>query len=98
MLSWLFPNTYGEERRCALGRESIDKLMQITGKAAILAAALTGKAAILAAHEYAFYPFGSSTLTSAATMESPSPIAIGLPIARQIDQAVLHDFADFTPK
>ena len=89
MLSWLFPNTYGEERRCALGRESIDKLMQITGRAAILAAALTGKAAILAAaltgraailaaREYAFYPFGSSTLTSAATMESPSPIAIGL--------------------
>ena len=63
--------------KCALGRESIDKLMQITGKAAILAAALTVEAAILTAREYAFYPFGSSTLTSAATMESPSPIAIG---------------------
>ena len=72
--------------------------MLITGKAAILAAALTVEAAILTAREFAFYPFGSSTLTSAATMESPSPIAIGLPIARQIDQAVLHDFADFTPK
>ena len=38
---------------------------------------LTGKTAILAAHECAFYPSGSSTLTSAATMESPSTIAIG---------------------
>ena len=45
--------------------------------AAILAA-LTGTAAILAAHECAFtYPSGSSTLTSAATTESPSPISIG---------------------
>ena len=45
--------------------------------AAILAA-LTGTAAILAAHENAFtYPSVSNTLTSAATMESPSPISIG---------------------
>ena len=45
--------------------------------AAILAA-LTGTAAILAAHEYSFtYPSVSSTLTNAATMESPSPISIG---------------------
>ena len=49
----------------------------LTVEAAILAAALTVEAAILTAREFAFYPFGSSTLTSAATMESPSPIAIG---------------------
>ena len=61
------PIRVGGKCRCAIGRESINKLMLITGKAAILAA-----------REYAFYPFGSSTLTSAATMESPSPIAIGL--------------------